>query len=844
MNINKLILSVGLTMLLTPLSAQSTVGKDFWVTFLPNFELVEYMHRANRLELIVTGKRTCSGSVTNPNTHWSTTFEVQPGLSTIVPIPIEGNYQDVPAGFESCTYEGITDCILNQGLHVVTTDSVSLYASNSIYYNGLGLSSDSFEVACVLSTQSLGDTYIIQTYPSIQFNEIDYSEFSIIAVENNTVIDINLTEQSAYGHYANRPFSVTLQAGQCYQILSANGYVMDRDLSGTNIKARNGKRIAVFAGNNSAAIQINPNGIYSVHHLYEQLLPVSSWGKQFIVTKSLESPEGVVRITASNNFCEIKRNGVPVDTIHARQTYEYEITSNTLADFIETSEPAQVYLYFSQSIQLTGNDIYEAPAMVVISPLEQRIKDINFSTFSSPIESFHQDHFVNIVAETDGVSSMELDGNNISSQFHPVPYDNGYSYARIQIQHGVHTLSNTAGGLNEGGFIAHVYGLGDSGCYACSTGCRAIRQTAQIMVNQHYSTGFANGFWFCEDDTVNFSLYTNYEVSRADWRFGDDSTETGTEVSHHYSQVGNYNVSCDVYKLSAQGQDSLMGTLTTKIHIQQPTEQDMYDSDCDFHIWNGETYTESGMYTYHGHSLGGCDSIVNMHLTLHPTVTIPYDTTFCDQYEWHDSIYSQTGVYTHLEGQTNYGCDSLAELHLTIEHASQISIDGPTQVYAASNLISGNYIYRVSDSLNIDPNTLEWQCSNPEWIIEPSDNGYSCRLIVTTTNPGTLEAITHNTTGCNTSCSIEINATFYDVDDNGTLKIPLFPNPAQTTVILVAQRIQRVRIYNHMGQNLMDISTNGPNRLDIDISALKQGIYFVEIDTAYGKTTQPLSILR
>jgi hypothetical protein len=548
----------------------------------------------------------------------------------------------------------------------------------------------------------------------------------------------------------------------------------------------------------------------------------------------------MVRVTALNNNCKIKRDGVLVATIQAMETFEYEIASSTTPQFLETSEPAQVILYFTNHYKEVGGEVDGWAAMVVIPPLVQRIKDITFSTAN--ISSGRYKHYVIIVTRNNDVPTMRLDGNSISSQFHPVPHSGNYYYARIEIQYGCHTLSNSGGG-----FVAYICGLGNNGNdganYAYSTGNMVVSQTtAQIMVDYQYSSGFSNGFWFCEDDTVYFSLFTNYDVSRAEWRFGDNTTGTGAEIAHHYSQTGDYTVSCDVYKLSIQGQDSLMGTLTTKIHIQQPTEQDVFDSDCDSHDWHGNTYLESGVYTYQGQSLGGCDSIVNLHLTIHPTVIVPYDTIVCDQFEWYDSVYLQSGVYSHLEGKTDFGCDRIAEMHLTIEHASPISIDGPLQVFAATNLVSGIYLYQVSDSLNIDPNTLEWVCSNPDWIVEPLDKGYSCHLIVTTTGPGTLGVITHNTTGCNTSSSIEINATYYNMDDNEPLEVVLFPNPAQTKVSLKAPQLQLVRIFNSMGQYMKEIDVKHTDAISIDIADLKPGVYFVEITTSFGKTVKHLSV--
>ena len=126
-----LLLTLVLTVFLSPALAQSTVGKDFWVTFLPNHEHIGgwnwHLPEPHRLELIVTGKHSCSGSVTNPNTHWSMTFEIQPETTTIVSIPVEGNYIE-----DSHNFADDSDCILNHGLHIVTTDSVTVCAANSL----------------------------------------------------------------------------------------------------------------------------------------------------------------------------------------------------------------------------------------------------------------------------------------------------------------------------------------------------------------------------------------------------------------------------------------------------------------------------------------------------------------------------------------------------------------------------------------------------------------------------------------------------------------------------------------------------------------------------------------
>ena len=64
------------------LYAQSTVGTDFWVTFLPNEDDLE------SLTLIATGNNSCTGVVTNPLTGWNSSFSISPGSITNINIPI------------------------------------------------------------------------------------------------------------------------------------------------------------------------------------------------------------------------------------------------------------------------------------------------------------------------------------------------------------------------------------------------------------------------------------------------------------------------------------------------------------------------------------------------------------------------------------------------------------------------------------------------------------------------------------------------------------------------------------------------------------------------------------
>ena len=84
--------------------------------------------------------------------------------------------------------------------------------------------------------------------------------------------------------------------------------------------------------------------------------------------------------------------------------------------------------------------------------------------------------------------------------------------------------------------------------------------------------------------------------------------------------------------------------------------------------WNGQTYTESGEYTYTTVAANGADSIVTLTLTVYPqteATTEKVEIPFGETYEWHGVVYAESGEYT-ITLQDENGCDYQATLILTV----------------------------------------------------------------------------------------------------------------------------------------------------------------------------------
>ena len=89
---------------------------------------------------------------------------------------------------------------------------------------------------------------------------------------------------------------------------------------------------------------------------------------------------------------------------------------------------------------------------------------------------------------------------------------------------------------------------------------------------------------------------------------------------------------------------------------------------CDSYIWDGNTYSVSGIYTNVYTNSVGCDSTHTLNLTINNSNTGSSSVTVCDSYLWDGVIYTTSGAYSNT--YTNLlGCDSIHTLNLIINQS-------------------------------------------------------------------------------------------------------------------------------------------------------------------------------
>ena len=83
----------------------------------------------------------------------------------------------------------------------------------------------------------------------------------------------------------------------------------------------------------------------------------------------------------------------------------------------------------------------------------------------------------------------------------------------------------------------------------------------------------------------------------------------------------------------------------------------------------------------------------------------------------------------------------------------------------------------------------------------------------------------------------------YDVPENETTKVALYPNPASDAVNILAEGdLLHIVVYNLLGQQIESIALNGTNHFVLNTSDYATGIYMVSIATEKGVATKRLVV--
>jgi RHS repeat-associated protein len=373
---------------------RTSKGTDFWLMFNENLG-------TPTLSLFITGESATTGRVSIPGLSFQQNFTVTPGQVTTVSIP-------------STAAVTTTDGTQNRGIHVVAQKEVAVYGLNRVQHT-----TDAF---LGLPTTILGTEYITLGYRNS--NIVNGTQFGVVATADATTITITLPVTTGT-RQANVPYTITLNQGQAYQLRNTAG--SNADLSGTLISSN--KPVAVFGSHQCANV---PGGVTFCDHIVEQIPPPDTWGKNFVTMPLATRRNGdTFRFLASQDNTTIAVNGAVVATLNKGKIHERIINgpSTIIAD-----KPILVAQYANGS---SFDGVTSDPFMMLIPPYEQFGGNYTLTTPASGFDI----NYINVVAPTEAVGQIKLDGVNIPASSFVTIGVSGFSGAQVQIAKGTHNLN-------------------------------------------------------------------------------------------------------------------------------------------------------------------------------------------------------------------------------------------------------------------------------------------------------------------------------------------------------------------------------------------------------------------
>ena len=444
----------------------STEGREFFVAWLPNGGS-DPRSMDLKLQLIASSRKSNTIEVEMPDGSVNH-YPVQAGGSVVITFQqsdLTNIYWDPSAGEE--------ETVMTKGIHVYSRNNelFTLYSTNQMGVIG----SYSFDGAHILPVEALGTEYMVQTAEA----DAMATEFVIMATKPGvTSVSIDLKVNSRQGN--TQHLDVSLNGPKDVYIVRSKAPNPDDpddfiDLSGSTICAD--QPIAVWSGNQYGIVPADKD--MSKDHAYDQLLPITKWGKEFIVSPTAcHTSVNYIRIVAlqNNTTVSLKRGTATTSfTLNEGETKFQQLTitsPNQHADYtryITANNPIQVYLYSSAGGANTWYDdddvmhIPSDPSTTLIPPLTYLTDTTIFRTFNAGDGQL--EHKVNLWVLASQINNIRLDGQRINQHFQPVASNTRYSQATIDLTDGTHTItaptkcfSGYAYGMNDG--QAYLYPVG------------------------------------------------------------------------------------------------------------------------------------------------------------------------------------------------------------------------------------------------------------------------------------------------------------------------------------------------------------------------------------------------
>lgn len=706
---------------------QATHGTEFWVCF----PRTTGGFSTNKPGLMVVAEHDCDVTVSNDRTGFSYTQHVlghdaitrRYDTTNLIVFTteqccfMESYTQDE---WENPSLRPASVCrnVQSRGFHVTSTDTIALYL--------LTYASGSAAWTNVLPVEMLRDEYVVQ---SLYTNEFDpgidnywRSRFAIVATEDNTVVDVVLSDYDWAGHQPGDTVTLTLNRGQLYHIANASiseiypeddpslptyhpitvtthSYTPTSqlapphyiDLTGTQVKSRDHKPIALF--------DISSLYLFGDDELYntccgdddvEQALPVHYAGRNFLIPKLMQSPKDLIRFTGLVNgtIITLFDAGNPsrpnrTFTLNAHKMEWFEMDEGAGPFVVTSSQPIFVRTYASSRDAGAEGD----PAMISITPVEWwHSGDAHYYTLHMVDEEWNRytlHYNLHLFTRTQDVGKILIDEHEVAHDFQPLP-GTEFSYAYYDRNSGYNSIGKHTIRTTDTAFFYPIIDAVHHDIHGIFNPSHIQRGGFDIYINDRDFDSIPADTIYCLYDTIHFRARHPKPGDSVMWDFGDGTTlrqpfPAGLTAPHRYADTGRYTISCIV----TYRPDSLDGPWGNNVFTQKP---DTTTASVLIHNHYDSTFAVSlceGTYTFRGHTFdytdtfevvtywtpSGCDTLWTIDFTTCPHCVWLSDTIGAADLPWtfngvtFNSARSGVRLYLDLPDDD---CDSVIDYTLVV----------------------------------------------------------------------------------------------------------------------------------------------------------------------------------
>ncbi len=411
----------------TSMPSPSTRGREFWIGFMENLTLA--FNGPPEFALLVTADGPTQVEIELPATGLLLSHDVGEG-TTMIDLP-HGVYY--PEGF---------DDIAGTGIVVRADQTIDLVAVHARLYFS--------EASLILPQSELGSDYFVMARRDTFTGEWP-SEFTVVATEDGTMVDITPSVLTTGLRPADVTYSVALDSGEVYQA-QATG-----DLSGTRIQSD--APVAVFGGGRDVAIECS-----ATSHLWDQMLPLARWGTEYVVVPFEQHGGDDVAVIAARDDTTVKRDCADDVVLQAGEVFSF-----TASQRVSITADGPIGVSQAAKGTLCSPSRLGDPSLLVVSPAALYRNRVSFLTFEHELLTdgpMRQDNAGVVVGDS---ADLYLDGSPVTETRDLGP---AWTIASPRLSVGAHVLESAAGlrGSTYGftDFNAYTYGLG----YDCE-GCEA-----------------------------------------------------------------------------------------------------------------------------------------------------------------------------------------------------------------------------------------------------------------------------------------------------------------------------------------------------------------------------------